>query len=286
MPGRRPANYREGDRTELLVECFLNVLAFTTRVPRQEDVGHDLFCTLAEPKGAMLWAGPSFTVQTKSEASPLMFEEEHELAWIKGLENPFFVAVGTKKEMRVEIYATWQRVGAGLQGGASKIVLALEVGPNGMSEVVLASDGTQTVYAGKPILSVTLSDVLTSKEAVEKCRNVLEQWIAVDRENITCSRAGIHFAVGPGRYKTNEPPDLTAPQRAVFWNPNNLAKCTLNLGRVAAALRLTADAARSAGAPLPDSKIRALDELLVAWEDAVDPLAKHALAETVGLRLR
>lgn len=71
MPGGRLRSFRFGDRNELIAEFVLNTFAFTTRVPRQEDVGHDLLCVLSNLKGDMFWAGPSFTVQVKSEHEPL-----------------------------------------------------------------------------------------------------------------------------------------------------------------------------------------------------------------------
>ncbi len=70
MPGARHPDFRLGDRTELLAEFCLNTMAFTTRVPRQEDIGHDFFCVLSEIKQDMLWAGPSFTVKVKSNQIP------------------------------------------------------------------------------------------------------------------------------------------------------------------------------------------------------------------------
>ena len=71
MPGARLRNFRFGDNAELLAEFALNTFAFTTRVPRQEDVGHDLFCSLTERDGNLLRAGPFFTVQIKSDRSEL-----------------------------------------------------------------------------------------------------------------------------------------------------------------------------------------------------------------------
>ena len=39
MTGGRLGSFRLGDRAELLVEHLLAGVAFTTRVPRQEDIG-------------------------------------------------------------------------------------------------------------------------------------------------------------------------------------------------------------------------------------------------------
>jgi hypothetical protein len=89
------------------VHFFPNTIAFTTPVPRQEDTGHDLLCALAERHDEYLWAGPSFAVQVKSTTDPIEYTKPHLLEWIRNQENPFFVAVGNKKTLCVELYSTW-----------------------------------------------------------------------------------------------------------------------------------------------------------------------------------
>jgi hypothetical protein len=46
MPGARLRGFRLGDRAELLVQHLLTGLAYTTPVPRQEDIGIDFLCSL------------------------------------------------------------------------------------------------------------------------------------------------------------------------------------------------------------------------------------------------
>ena len=72
MPGAQPIGPRYGTSAELLAEFVLGSMAFTTRVPRQEDVGHDLLCVLAERSGRMMLAGPFFTVQVKNKKQELV----------------------------------------------------------------------------------------------------------------------------------------------------------------------------------------------------------------------
>ena len=60
-----------------MAEFVLNTIAFTTRVPRPEDIGHDFVCALSELQDGFYWAGPSFTVQVKSDRKPLK-------AWASG----------------------------------------------------------------------------------------------------------------------------------------------------------------------------------------------------------
>jgi len=275
-----------GDRTELLVEYCLHSLAFSSRVPRQEDVGHDFVCALAEPRGDLLWAGAAFSVQAKSDTSSLVFAKEHELQWLILQENPFFVAVGNKKELRVDLYSTWQRARAFLQNGSRKTTLEfappLVVG----RDVEVTKDRTgQVIYLGKPILSVTLQQLL-DLDQLANARKVLRAWIDVDRRNIVSSGVGIHWTVGPATYETNVSPSLDEVQIGLFWNSQNLGKCVENFVRSAALLRLTLEASRAPGAPRPDPvKIQTLESVMRAWSEALDPGSKGSLKEHCSLVL-
>ncbi len=68
-PDMRFAPFRTEPGDLLLLYC-IGRLAFTTRVPRTEDVGHDLLCSMIEKVGGLLKAGPFFTVQIKGGVSP------------------------------------------------------------------------------------------------------------------------------------------------------------------------------------------------------------------------
>ena len=80
MSGGRARNFRLGDRSELLVEHLLAGLAFTTRVPRQEDIGIDFMCSLITGShgAGLLKAGPFFSVQSKSNRKALVYQKPHE----------------------------------------------------------------------------------------------------------------------------------------------------------------------------------------------------------------
>lgn len=74
MPGGRLRPFRLGDRAELLVSHLLAGVAFTTPVPRQEDIGVDFMCSLItsdDEEGNFLRAGPFFFVQAKSLPRPV-----------------------------------------------------------------------------------------------------------------------------------------------------------------------------------------------------------------------
>jgi len=68
MPGGRARTFRLGDRSELLVEHLLAGVAFTTRVPRQEDIGIDFMCSLitGSHDQGLLKAGPFFPFRQRA----------------------------------------------------------------------------------------------------------------------------------------------------------------------------------------------------------------------------
>jgi hypothetical protein len=224
----------------------------------------------------MLWAGPSFTVQAKSDTKPLVFRKEHELAWIRSQENPLFVAVGRKQELSVDFYSTWQRVSAMLQRAASTITLEFKRPPSGMPELVLSEDqGSQTIYLGEPVATITVPDLLEPTRA-ETLRAVLRRWIEVDRENIASAHGGVHWAIGPANYETDVVPPADRIQLALFWNPKNLNTCIRNFARSAAALRLTLNVSGQLS-DFTAAQLSSLETALLAWRDALDPAAREAL---------
>src|SRR5436309_11677825 len=110
MSGGRLSSYRLGDRAELLVEHLLSGLAFTTRVPRQEDIGIDFFCSLITGDVTdknLLKAGPVFSVQAKSSPEAVTYEKPHELEWIRNQENPLFLCIGDREAAAMDVFSTW-----------------------------------------------------------------------------------------------------------------------------------------------------------------------------------
>ena len=87
---------------------------------------------------------------------------------------------------------------------------------------------------GKPITRIT-DDQVFDENSTEEIAKVLEGWVAIDRENIVNRHAGMNWVVGPLAYETGKP--LAGAHGCNFYfNPQNLQKCTTNLGRSATAL--------------------------------------------------
>lgn len=68
-------NPREGDRSEYLAVYLLSRLGLVTQVPRQEDIGIDLFCSLADQESGTLTFGHQFAVSVKSASLPQIILE-------------------------------------------------------------------------------------------------------------------------------------------------------------------------------------------------------------------
>lgn len=292
MPHRRQRDFRFGDRTELLAEFCLNTIAFTTRVPRQEDIGHDLFCVMAERQGDNLYAGPFFTVQVKSSPLDLVFAKPHEYEWLSKLENPYFLVVGDKQKQKIDVYTTWRRLLATLDSKASKIVMKPgdpTVGnhqgyrKNGFSWI--ARDMSEhLIWLGKPIISRTIADLMDEKIACHTAAT-LKEWILLDRQNIVRASMGMHWITGPHDHATNELPIRLDNAVSLFFNPNNLSCCQRNLGLVATELRLTLEGARLTQDPEFKRKVSSLDSTLDAFSDCLDSIARKVLKEYCRLDL-
>lgn len=286
MPGARPRGFRLGDRSELLVEYLLGGVAFTTRVPRQEDVGIDFMCSLitGSHKARLLKAGPFFSVQAKSPSEELVYEKPHELQWITQQKNPLLICVADRAAGAMNVYSTWNLICAvenGWKGQASAGRISLRPGEcSGEWPWVRDNpDRSQDVLLGKPIVRVT-HDQLFNEDATEGIVKVLQSWVAIDWENIVNCHAGLHFVIGPRAYETGEP--IGGPHAGGhYWNPQNLEKCHQNLGRAAAAMwNVLKSHPRGPAEQAPWSRcIPRLRELLL-WLVEVDP---NLRAFVVGL---
>jgi hypothetical protein len=86
-------------------------------------------------------------------------------------------------------------------------------------------DRSQDVLLGKPIIRVT-NDQVFDENSTEEIADVLERWVAIDRENNVNRHAGMNWVVGPLAYETGQP--LAGAHGGVFyWNPQ-IKTCSLS----------------------------------------------------------
>jgi hypothetical protein len=290
MPGARAYGFRMGDNSELLSEFVISRLAFTAKVPRTEDVGHDFLCSLAEREGKIFKAGPSFTVQAKSNSDPIFFEKQHEIDWIKNQENPFFLCITNRESLTVELYSTWNLLNGILHQAANKIVLIPGDENDNYKKPETKPDlSEQRIFLGKPILRISASE-LTNDEKVNEYASILKRWIEIDRENIVNRYAGMYWVVGPQDYETNETiPENFQPVVAFMWNAKNLDKCKINFGRSATALRVVIRKAMGADRendPKVKPMIDDLEQVLRSMNECLDAYAKDILQHEIGLEIK
>jgi len=117
MSGTRLANMRAGDRSEYLAVYLLSALGLVTQVPRQEDIGFDLICNLAEQESKILSFRHHYAVSVKSASSPTVVLDPPEskendpeytshFDWLFHLELPLLLAVVDKKQQSLSLYST------------------------------------------------------------------------------------------------------------------------------------------------------------------------------------
>jgi len=276
-----------GDINEQFAGLLLSELAFVTRVRRPLDVGHDLICVLKEPDERnpdYLRAGPSFTVQVKSNYDHLRFTNENEVQWLKNQEIPFFVCVVDRDNFSIEFYSTWNVHNSYLWCAPAQLTLKL-------NELINPDEPTyprtkpkcrkkQFVPLGEPILKILITDIWDS-EKINYLRGILKSWILLEQENIVNIRAKMHWVVGCVSYETNQ----NIPQARnlfVYYNLHNLQFYVRNLGRTTTLLRLALDHAFEGKEREFVTKVQVvdvLDEFLKTYMDQFDPEVRILLQE-------
>ena len=116
MSGVRLHNRREGDRSEYLAVYLLSRLGLVTQVPRQEDIGFDLICNVADQETELLSFNYHYTVSLKSDEKPVEFfpakSKKDDAAytshydWLFRLELPLFLGVVDKENQKIALYST------------------------------------------------------------------------------------------------------------------------------------------------------------------------------------
>jgi hypothetical protein len=107
-------NFREGDRSEYLALYLLSGLGLVTQVPRQEDIGFDFVCSLADQELGRLSFKHQYLTSVKSLSNPAIELEPTEkggeslphLEWLFNLDLPLFLAVVDKATLEVAMYST------------------------------------------------------------------------------------------------------------------------------------------------------------------------------------
>jgi hypothetical protein len=199
-PGALAINLHEGSRSEYLAQYVFTAFGTAVPVPRQEDAGIDMYCTLLEPDGQRAWSGAYYSVQVKSELEPWVINGRKAVEWFIKYPLPIFLCIVQKAEKRILVYHTTPRFSLWTMPELPErfeLILGTE------TQAVTgqwAWIGPCTLAA--PILDFTINDL--DDDFRSQVKSVLKFWIDIDVENMARIKNGIQQFVVPYDYETNK----------------------------------------------------------------------------------
>jgi Leucine Rich repeat len=199
--GSTSANFHEASRSEYLAHFVFSSLGTSIPVPRPEDTGLDLYCTLTRRVGQRIWPQGYYSVQVKSNMDSWTFEGHDSVRWLIEHPLPLFLCVVLKKEALVRVYQTSPRF---YPWSLGLLPQRVELIPGEGRQGVAAEwiDGTKFSLSA-PILEASIAETLAD-EFVGKAKEVLQFWIDTDMENLARLRSGVRSFKVPHPYTTGE----------------------------------------------------------------------------------
>ena len=196
-------NLHEGSRSEYLAQYVFSSFGTAVPVPRQEDTGIDIYCTLLEPEGRRAWPCAYYAVQVKSDIKRWICDSEESVRWIIEHPLPIFLCVVRKKEARILVYHTTPRFAPWiLPFHRTRLELVLGTETRAQS-VVTSWDQGSSFELKAPILDFTIQRALDDSFHA-KLATVLKFWIHNDQENIFRVKCGNPNFQAPYEYETNK----------------------------------------------------------------------------------
>ncbi len=186
-------------------------------VPRQDDYGVDLLCTLlSERDGQRAWPVAHYAVQVKSDVEPWVFPSRRSVEWVVGYPAPLLLCVVSKAERTISIYHTLARFGAAI---AAELPEKLSMRPEGRGSDFTGAYGhdpeTGDYLLGPPIVRLTVAD-LVDKDSIQRFQTVLQAWVELDYENVIRYQIGLRTMDMPLSYRTGEAP-VAGATLALAW---------------------------------------------------------------------
>jgi hypothetical protein len=226
MSGMRYYNFREGDRSEYLANYLLSGIGLVTPFPRQEDIGIDFYCSLADQERGRLTFGFPYLVQVKSiSETELSFGSvkdgkwQHEdILWLFRQELPLFIGFVDKSAIRIDLFNTsafWFTVKE--HPTCSQLVFRPRRDPQANQDVGKpsvtalndwptqdAGDGMKhEVDLGQPIISLHYSD-LENNDKLRRMKDALRAVIYIEQDNLMYRRMALPYFNWILRSKPNE----------------------------------------------------------------------------------
>lgn len=183
MAGRNNANFRSGNWSEELGVLLLKGLAAVAPVPRQDDFGLDAIATLLR-KGRTdncLYAEESFYVQFKSIGTKSITYRDHEIAWLKGLQLPFFIGVVDRETSRLNLFPTHE-TGDVFIASRDFNEVKVHLAARGEKKRNI-EDKSLEVFLGPPLLSFAIGDI-SDVEFATNAYGLLKEFLCLEQRNV------------------------------------------------------------------------------------------------------
>lgn len=215
---------RKGAYAEYLANYMLSVLGFTAPVPRQEDYGIDLFCSLNRDEETRTLAGESYAVQIKSSFKSIVFGKAQSGKWDRSqidflfnLKLPFFLCIVDLKTDTLNVYSfSAFRFVKKKYPNCSLITFKIYPNPGGMSiihdiedildvkdlEGDLGDHKNYIINLGHPILQIN-SKGLKSDLELKNYIEILRIYIRLEIKNIVFDDLKWPHFHWPHKYTTN-----------------------------------------------------------------------------------
>jgi hypothetical protein len=204
--GSYAPNPHEGGRSEYYALLAFSSLGTSVPVPRQEDSGLDLYCTLTEGDSKRAWPHAYFVVQVKSDQQPWDLNHERSVKALVEVPLPLFLCVVKKNEQRLRVYQTSPRFHVWTYPPYPPRVMFVP-GEPGQGECSQWVDGERFDLSA-PILEFGV-DEIEKEQFRERAAEILKYWIDVDQENLQLVRHGLRAFIMPDRYVTDELPSAS-----------------------------------------------------------------------------
>jgi hypothetical protein len=199
--GSVAANLHEGSRSEIIADYLFASWGTVTPVRRQDDHGLDLYCTVTDRIGQRAIVTDYYAVQVKSGLNPLEFATPESVKWFVENPNPLFLACVDKKTGVLRIYQLMVRYFIAIGQLPQSLAITLEDTTEG--RCISGFDEPDKRSTSAPILKISWADILDDQK-MNGYRDVLRDWIQIDRGNLDLRASGLLRFQMPVSYKTNQ----------------------------------------------------------------------------------
>ena len=169
------------------------------------DYGVDLLSTLMSKAGSSGHVSLLYGVQVKSGRELFRYSGPQLVGWLKAINIPLLMCRANRQEGRVKLYTTWclNHLLLNHEGeDIKKIAFIEDFGDGEYLKMPTVEKQKATVWLGKPIIDVTVTDLARS-DHVSELEKIVSEWIKVDAKNYFARMSGLPAVFGYVKWETN-----------------------------------------------------------------------------------